>query len=243
VHGHGSAIVELRDVTVTYDGTRVLDGISWTVREGESWALVGPNGSGKTTLLSLILADNPQAYANDVRLFGHRRGDGISIWEIRELLGHVSPEAQIHADPSATVLEGICAGFADGARLRHVPTEPELERARGWARELGLGSRLGEPLRTLSDGERRLVLLARALAKAPRLLVLDEPCQGLDEEHASRVLRAVDELCREKALTVILVTHDPREIPPSVRRVLRLDAGRIAEKGKRRLPGSTVPDR
>jgi molybdate transport system ATP-binding protein len=230
----GRALVELREVTVDYGGVRVLDRVSWTVREGESWALVGPNGSGKTTLLSLILADNPQAYANDVRVFGHQRGDGLSIWEIRELLGHVSPEAQIHADPSATVLEGICAGFADGARLRHVPSPRELRAARAWARALDLGALLNTPLRALSDGERRLALLARALAKGPRLLVLDEPCQGLDEEHSRRVLGAVDELCRRGAFTVIFVTHEPSEIPPCVGNVLRLEQGRVTSTGRLR---------
>ena len=71
----------MRDVTITYDGIRVLDGVNWTVRQGERWALLGHNGAGKTTLLSLILGDNPQAYANDVALFGQKRGSGESIWD------------------------------------------------------------------------------------------------------------------------------------------------------------------
>jgi molybdate transport system ATP-binding protein len=230
-------LVEVRDASVTYDGVRVLDGVSWTVREGESWALVGANGSGKTTLLSLILADNPQAYANDVRLFGHRRGDGISIWEIKKRLGHVSPEAQIHDDPQATVLEGICSGFADGARLRHRVSAHEVRIARAWARALDLGALLDAPHRTLSDGERRLALLARALAKKPRLLVLDEPCQGLDDPNAAKVLRMVGELCGHGAFTIIFVTHEPREIPACIGRVLRLEQGRVASIERRPIRG------
>ena len=85
----GRELVRLRDVTVRYGQSTILEGIDWTVRAGESWALLGPNGSGKTALLSLILGDNPQAYSNEVVVFGRRRGNGESIWEIKRRIGSV----------------------------------------------------------------------------------------------------------------------------------------------------------
>ena len=94
----GQPIIEMRDVTVRYGRRVVLDRLNWTVRRGERWLLTGPNGSGKTTLLSLITGDNPTAYAHDIRVFGHARGPGQSIWSVRRRIGHVSTEIQCHFD-------------------------------------------------------------------------------------------------------------------------------------------------
>jgi molybdate transport system ATP-binding protein len=181
-------IVEFHDVTVRYGRRTVLDRLDWTVRAGERWLVVGPNGSGKTTLLSLITGDNPAAYATDVRVFGHPREPGESLWPIRRRIGQVSPELQCFFDPSVGVLEAVLSGrFNDsGGALR--PTRAVRAEARGWLVELGLGdaerARFGE----LSAGLQRLVLLARALLPHPDLLLLDEPCLNLDEASRRRVL-------------------------------------------------------
>jgi len=206
----------------------VLRQVSWKVRSGEHWALVGPNGAGKTTLLSLILADHPQAYANDVRVFGRRRGDGMSIWEVKSRLGHVSPEMQVHFHAD-TALEAICSGFFDSVGLQQPCSAYRVGKARAWARVLGLAPQLDRGFACLSEGEKRLVLLARALVKGPRLLVLDEPCQGLDDEHRARVRGVLEEVARAGLAALIYVTHEQAELPSCITHRLRLEGGRVAE--------------
>jgi molybdate transport system ATP-binding protein len=218
----GEELVRLRNVTVRYGSTTILREINWTIRAGESWALLGPNGSGKTTLLSLILGDNPQAYTNDVTVFGKRRGSGESIWEIKKHIGWVSPELHVHFDDSATCLEVVESGFRDSIGLFEPATAHQRVAAKRWLKEFRLSEFADEPLFALSAGLQRMVLLARAVVKNPRLLILDEPCQGLDEAHRDLFIREVDALIGAGTATAIYVTHRPEEIPRSIKRVLRL---------------------
>ena len=129
-------LVEMKNVNVSYNKIPVLRKLSWTVREGEKWALFGPNGAGKTTLLSLILGDNPQAYANDITLFGKRRGTGESIWEIKRNIGWVSPELQLYYPAGATCLDVVCAGFFDTVGLYRAPLPHQEKVARSWLKEI-----------------------------------------------------------------------------------------------------------
>ncbi len=212
----------MRDVTVKYGAVTILRNINWTIRAGESWALLGPNGSGKTTLLSLILSDRPQAYANDITVFGRKIGDGESVWELKKRIGWVSPELHVHFQDSFTCLETVESGFRDTIGLyQKVPPAQRREAAR-WLKRFGLGAFAHASLFELSAGLQRTVLLARALVKRPALLILDEPCQGLDEAHRSLFLRMLDSLIRTGKETAIYVTHQEQEIPSSIRRVLRL---------------------
>lgn len=220
--GAGEELVRLRNVTVRYGRATILRDVNWAVRSGESWALLGPNGSGKTTLLSLILGDNPQAYMNDVTVFGKQRGTGESIWEIKKQIGWVSPELHVHFDDSATCLEVVESGFRDSIGLFEPAGARERRAAKRWLKEFQLSKFAKEPLFALSAGLQRMVLLARALVKNPRLLILDEPCQGLDESHRRFFVKEVDALIRAGLATAIYVTHRPEEIPRSIRRVLRL---------------------
>jgi molybdate transport system ATP-binding protein len=222
----GLELVRLRDVTVRYGQSTILEGIDWTVRAGESWALLGPNGSGKTTLLSLILGDNPQAYSNQVFVFGRRRGNGESIWEIKRRIGSVSPELHLHFNDAATCIEVVLSGFHDTVGLFHRPTARQRALARQWLSRFGLIHLARAPLFALSAGLQRMVLLARALVKGPPLLLLDEPCQGLDPAHRRVFVKAVDALLRDGAVTAVYVTHREDEVPPSIRRVLRFGAAK-----------------
>jgi molybdate transport system ATP-binding protein len=231
-HPTGEEIVRLRNATVRYGAATILSKINWTIRPGESWALLGPNGSGKTTLLSLILGDNPQAYMNDIVVFGKQRGHGESIWEIKKSIGWVSPELHVHFNDSATCLEVVESGFHDSIGLFEPATPRQRAAARRWLKEFQLLEFANEQLFALSAGLQRMVLLARALAKAPRLLILDEPCQGLDAAHRDFFVREVDALLRSGSVTVIYVTHRPEEIPRSIKHVLRLP-GRARSRSKR----------
>jgi molybdate transport system ATP-binding protein len=219
-HGDAEELVRLTGVTVRYGKRVIVENIHWTIRRGESWALLGPNGSGKSALLSLIIGDNPQAYANDVRIFGHRRGDGESICALKRRIGSVSPELHLHFPESETCLNTVVSGFADTYGCFHRPTPRQRAAARRWLARFGLAACENRPFGSLSAGWQRMTLLARALVKSPDLLVLDEPCQGLDTAHRARIVRTVEGLLRHT--TVIFVTHRRDEIPPGIARVLRL---------------------
>jgi molybdate transport system ATP-binding protein len=221
----GPALVELNNVVVAYGERRILDGISWTVRAGERWAVVGPNGSGKTTLLSLLCGDHPQAYSNDVRLFGWRRGTGETIWDVKRNVGLASPEFHLYFTEPLTAERTVATGFFDTLTDRPTTSE-QIARIRELFSAFGVTDLLGRRFRTLSTGEQRLVLVLRALVKRPPLVILDEPFQGFD---AALVERGRAWLDRELGAdqTLLFVTHDLRELPNCVDRVLRLEAGRI----------------
>jgi len=215
-------LVRMKNANITYNQVPILRKLSWTVREGERWALFGPNGAGKTTLLSLILGDNPQAYANDITLFGKKRGSGESIWEIKRKIGWVSPELQLYYPPDATCFDVVCSGFFDTIGLYRKCSVLQQKTAHTWLKKLGLGGLSKDLFEDISEGEERLVLLARALVKNPKLLVLDEPCQGLDTANRDRVLKAVDLVCKKPATTMIYVTHRVDELPKSITKKLIL---------------------
>jgi molybdate transport system ATP-binding protein len=220
-------IIRMSGVSVRYGEVQVLNQVDWTVRQGERWALLGPNGAGKTTLLSLILGDNPQAYANQIDLFGRRRGTGESIWEIKQNVGWVSPELQIYYPREASFLDVVVSGFFDSAGLYRTPSPEQSALAEGWIRAFGMEPAADLPFNGLSAGQQRLALLARALVKHPPLLVLDEPCQGLDEPHRRYFVELLDQLCAHAPLTLIYVTHYLEEIPRCVSHRLRLNQGTV----------------
>jgi len=227
-------LIRMRKVNVTYDRTRVLSGVDWTVRRGQHWALLGPNGSGKTTLISLIVGDNPQAYANDVQVFGRQRGTGESVWEVKHDIGWISPELHLHYPEEVTAYETVCSGFFDSIGLYEPCDRQQRRLVRVWMERLGLRSIGDRFLAELSYGEQRLVLLARALVKDPTLLILDEPCQGLDPEHSRRVRLALERAARASAAQIIYVTHRYREIPDPITHVLKLRGGKVVRRGTRR---------
>ena len=220
-------VVELRGVDVCYGGRTILGGVDWTVRAGERWAVLGPNGSGKSTLLSLICGDHPQAYSNDVRLFGRRRGTGESIWDVKRTIGLVSPELHLYFTEPLTAAQTAATGFHDV--LTHRPTTPQQDQAiRDLFEAFGIVPLLDRSFGRLSTGEQRLVLFVRALVKQPPLVILDEPFQGLDEQAVRRARNWLNENVRSDQ-TLIFVTHHAGEIPQTVNRYLRLEAGRIVE--------------
>lgn len=218
----GEIVIDMKDVVVRYRDVTVLDGLSWTVRRGERWAIVGPNGSGKTTLMRLITADHPQAYSNDIRIFGRQRGSGESIWQVKSRLGLVSSEFQIRYRQPLAVRDIILSGFFDSVGLYRHATASQVRMADDWATRLGIAELAGRPFDSLSFGERRMVLLARAMVKSPELLVLDEPCQGLDPGNRNRILDMVNRIAGAGETTILFVTHHPNELPACIDRTLSL---------------------
>jgi len=223
----GAPIIEFAKTSVKYQGVNVLQDITWTMRQGEHWAILGPNGAGKSTLLSLILGDNPQVYANEVTVFGWRRGSGESIWDIKQYIGWVAPEIHMYYKNQTDCQAVVCSGFFDSIGLYHHVTSAQSQIAAKWMQILGINDLAAQSFQEVSIGEQRLVLLARALVKQPRLLILDEPCQGLDGFHRARILEVLDALCRQTPVSLLYVTHHLDELPRAITHVLRLEHGRM----------------
>lgn len=215
-------LVEMKDVVVRYGGKTVLNRLNWTVRPGEHWKISGPNGSGKSTLLSLVSGDHPQAYANDIRLFGRQRGTGESIWDIKQRLGLISTSFQQNYRVGVTAGMAVISGFFDSIGLygRYTPRQQEI--ARQWLAILHMEHLYEASLQSLSYGEQRMILLARAMVKQPRLLVLDEPCQGLDEINREMVLKLVDHLGAAAGTQLLYVTHHSEDHLPCISHCLEL---------------------
>lgn len=223
-------LIDLHHVSVSYFGKDLLSDVSWTVREGEHWALTGSNGAGKSTLLSLICADNPMAYACDIRLFGYRRGHGESIWDIKRHIGYVSPEQYRSFRRDLSVTDLVGTGLHDTHGLHRLPTEAEREHAGRWLRLFHAGHLAARSFLRLSEGEQRLVLLVRAFVKAPALLVLDEPFHGLDtatREHAKAVIA---HYLRQTHHTLLMVSHEADDFPESISHHLHLNKGCVVKK-------------
>ncbi len=216
------AVIDFRNINISYGRRRLFDGFSWHVARGERWALTGRNGSGKTTLLSLVCADNPVAYACDISLFGRQRGTGESIWDIKKHIGYVSPEIYSTYRKNLTALEIAASGLHDTVGLYRRTTDEEQAHCRGWLKAFG-AERLAERLYlTLSDGEQRLILLVRAFVKSPALLVLDEPFHGLDDRYRRRAMSVIDRYMADPTKTLIIVSHYEEELPSCINRRLRL---------------------
>jgi molybdate transport system ATP-binding protein len=222
----GEALVEFEGVTVKAGRKRILDEITWTLREGECWALLGPNGAGKTTFLSLIQGDHPQAYSQRIQLLGRRTGSTQTLWTVRQQLGWMSPELHQHYPAEWSALDVVCSGFFNTVGLYRPCSRRQHDAAQRWLLDLGLARHARQAFGELSFGQQRLVLLARAVIKQPRLLMLDEPCQGMDALQRHALLAAVDRVVAQTGCGLIFVTHHAREVPRCITHVLRIAAGR-----------------
>ncbi|MCY7356694.1 MAG: ATP-binding cassette domain-containing protein, partial [Rudanella sp.] len=220
--------IQMRNITVQYGDKTVLDSVNWTICRGEKWALMGLNGSGKSTLLSLITADNPQAYANDFKLFDRKRGTGESIWQIKQKIGYVSPELHLYFPRQTSVWNVVASGLFDTMGLFRKLNPEQMASVEAQLHQLDLWKLRGQSLSALSAGQQRWALLGRALIKNPPLLVLDEPTQGLDAAHTEQFRQLVDQRCAQSPdQTLIYVTHYPAELPDCITQTLRLAEGRV----------------
>lgn len=200
-------LVELRAGSVRYGEHVVFEQLDFRVAAGQHTLIEGPNGSGKSSLLEMITGDHPQAYSNDLHLFGRRRGTGETVWDIKKNVGIVS--ARLHRDyrVGGSVEEVLLSGLFDSIGLYQKPEPTQRTRARAWLEWLELGLAPTAPFRELSFGQQRLVLIARAAIKVPPLVVMDEPTSGLDPDNRARVLELVESLCGQRKSTVLMVTH------------------------------------
>ena len=211
-----SSIIDFRDVTLRYGERAIFEHLDWRVCRGERWALHGRNGSGKSALLALVCADNPQSYACDITLFGKRRGTGESIWDIKRRIGYVSPEMHRAYLKDLPSIEIVASGLHDSIGLYKRPRPEQMGICKEWMRVFGIEDLADRTFLTLSSGEQRLVLLARAFVKDPELLILDEPLHGLDTANREWVRKVIDAFCSRPDKTLIMVTHYPDELPTCI---------------------------
>lgn len=212
----GEPVVKLNNVKIAYGERTILKELSLTINKGERWALSGENGAGKSTLLSLVCADNPQGYACDIELFGRKRGTGETIWDIKRHIGYVSPEMHRAYHYNAPSIRIVASGLKDSVGLYVKPTEEEYEICRQWMKVFGVEELADRPFLSLSSGEQRLVLLARAFVKSPDLLILDEPLHGLDTQRRQMVRSIINDFSLIPGKTLIMVTHYEEELPESI---------------------------
>ncbi|MCB4436775.1 ATP-binding cassette domain-containing protein [Alteromonas sp. McT4-15] len=209
-------LISLKKGYVRYDGRTIFENLDFTVTQHTHWQIVGPNGSGKTCLLQMITGDNPHCYTNELTLFGIKRGTGESIWDIKKHIGIMSNALHMQYKVNANLEHVILSGFYDSIGLYTKASQEEKNCAAEWLTVLGMEDKKHTPFQSLSFGDQRLVLLARAMVKHPTLLILDEPCNGLDEFNRQKILKFIDIVANAKTSTVLYVTHHEDESLPSI---------------------------
>ena len=224
-------LLALADARVVRDGRTILAVDEFRIAEGERLAVLGPNGAGKSTLIKLLTHDILPLWVDPppVLFRGQAR---IPLADARRLLGVVSADAQEQADVVLPAREIVLGGLFGslGVPIRTTPTAQQEERACSALGELEVAHLAERTMNTLSTGEARRVLIARALVHDPAVLVLDEPCAGLDPHAAYNVRQAVSALSGS-GRSLVLVTHHVEDIVPQIERIVMVQGGRIVADG------------
>lgn len=201
----------ITDGKVAYHDGVIFHDLNWQIHAGEHWQVRGPNGCGKSTLLNLIFGDHPQCYSNQIELFGTPRGSGESIWQVKQRIGMVSSSLHLQYRVNASALSVVLSGFFDSIGLYEQPSEEQKAQAHAWLSLLKMDHLAKKGFRELSYGQQRLLLIARALIKHPLLLLLDEPCQGLDYLNRKLVLQALSLIAEAGLTQMVYVSHHDDE--------------------------------
>ncbi|HRR67232.1 MAG TPA: ATP-binding cassette domain-containing protein [Methanomassiliicoccales archaeon] len=228
----GEPIVEMRNVTVTKGSATLLRGMDLTVRQGERLVILGPNGSGKSSLIKTMMGELrhdtsvPGAY---VRLRGK---DLWNLFDVRKAFGLVSADLQVDLARDIDCLDAVLSGFFGSMGTNRSQEVDRGMRRRAMESLAAVGSAhlAGRRFHTLSTGEARRVLMARALVGSPEALVLDEPMSSLDLIGKRLVRQAIRSLAQE-GRSLVLVTHDPSDIVPEIERVVMVKNGSVLRDG------------
>ena len=225
-------VLEVRDLTFQRGKSQILRGVSWTVRKGEHWVIVGPNGCGKTTLLR-TLTGYLSATSGSLSLLGKRYGE--TDWrELRTRVGLVTSALQQSIPLAEPALETVISGKYAQLNLWAKTTAADARRAQRHLHHLGVGPLASREWLYLSQGERQRVLIARALMARPKLLILDEPAAGLDPIAREDFLGFLQFLAQQPdSPSLVLVTHHVEEIMPAFTHALLLKSGAVVAAGER----------
>ena len=217
----GQPLIELRNVNVSYGEKHILSNINWQMLPHHHVLIEGPNGCGKSTLLSLIDGENHKGYGQELYLFGRRKGTGEAVWDVKARFGLVSNELHNRYVKGWHVLEVVVSGFFDSVGLYDNSGSSETNQAHAWLKAFDMAALEKYFYHELSFGMQRLVLLARAMVKAPAILVLDEPCVGLDDYHRQLVLQTLDLIATQTSTRLIYISHVEGEQPDCINQRLR----------------------
>lgn len=225
------AAFELSKVSVVRPGKVLLDNVSWTVAEGERWVVLGPNGAGKTTLMQIV-GTFLHPTTGSVTILDELLG-AVDVFEIRTRIGHTSTSVADHIPPAESVRNAVLsAAHAVTGRWKEVYDEPDLRRAEQIMGEWGIAGLAGRTFGTLSEGERKRVLIARALMTDPELLLLDEPAAGLDLGAREDLMASLEMLSHsDDSPVLVMVSHHVEEIPVGFTHVMMLRDGKVVAQG------------
>lgn len=225
------AAFELSKVSVVRPGKVLLDEVSWTVQEGERWVILGPNGAGKTTLMQII-GTTMHPSKGKVRILGERLGK-VDVFDLRTRIGHTGTSVADRIPPAESVSNTILsAAYAVLGRWQELYDDEDHARAAQIMGELGITALANRTFGTLSEGERKRVLIARALMTDPELLLLDEPGAGLDLGAREDLLASLEMLSiADDSPVLVMVSHHVEEIPVGFTHVLMLRDGRVVAQG------------
>jgi iron complex transport system ATP-binding protein len=226
-------VLSISGLSVTRDGTRILDKIAWEIHEGEHWTILGANGSGKTSLLSALTGYLTPS-TGGIQVLGEVYGE--ANWaELRKQIGFVGSSIRQQIADEEPALQTVVSGKYAVLNYWGKVTKDDEAEAEAILRQIDCAHLAERKWEVLSQGERQRILIGRALMAHPRLLILDEPCAGLDPVARKHFLEFVNRLCASRqAPTVILVTHHVEEIVEEITHLLLLRAGRVLAAGTRR---------
>lgn len=222
----GPAPIAGYQLTASFQGKTVLRGIDLVIDPNDHTAIRGPNGCGKSTLLNMICGENHKAYGQQLYLYGRLRGSGETLWQVKALFGVVSNQVQAKYVRGWTAQEVVVSGFYHSVGLYRNAGASERNAALAWLQALQLDGLAGQGFSTLSYGQQRLVLVARAMVTRPPILVLDEPCTGLDDYNRDRLLQLVEFIAASSSTQILYVSHLADEIPSCINRVLEFQPHR-----------------
>ena len=227
-------LIELQNVNVALNGTTVLRDVTWSLRHGEHWMIRGANGSGKSTFLRLLRGEAWPAPNRGTRIYRFDGSTQMTAIEVRRHIALVSPESQeryLQQEWRMTARDVIHTGFAQTDLLYVKLTAEQKRRAASLAKQLGIAPLLSRDMQTLSTGELRKVLIVRAAVGAPKLLLLDEVCDGLDAKFR-RELLAMIEIIAQHGTQIVYTTHRANEALSVITNELEFKNGRITWTGQ-----------
>ncbi|WP_029269444.1 ATP-binding cassette domain-containing protein [Flavobacterium sp. KJJ] len=228
---HESVLIKMENVSVSYDDRKIVDNISWTIKQGEFWQLIGPNGAGKSTILSLITGDNPKGFGQNLFLFGRKKGSGESVWDIKKQIGIFTTSMTDLFQKNHSLEQMILSGFFDSIGLYNQPSALQTKIVDQWLEVIEMNHLKKKRFTELSVGQQRVALIVRAVLKHPPLLILDEPVEGLDDENVDLVIQLINTIKQETNMSILYVSHriESGLAPTSVFELLPKSTGSIGK--------------